>query len=127
MGCCEKQAVETAVFLLGERADHLAPTRTRRDLPVDLSSCAGDVPAGKFPLLPPCPLRCPESRRSRPHYAPPTGLSGARALAGRSGPGDRWRFGWGERIGGSLTLTAYVRRSAASSEPDGTRGIRLSN
>ncbi len=56
MGCCEKQAVETAVFLLGERADHLAPTRTRRDLPVDLFSCAGDVPAGKFP--PPSPVPC---------------------------------------------------------------------
>ena len=126
MGCCEKQAVETAVFCWAS-----GPITWPQPGPVGTflwtsSAVPVTFPLGSSPSSFPRPLRCPESRRSRPHYAPLTWLSGARALAGRSGPGDGW-LGGGSGSGVRSRLTAYVRRSAASSEPDGTRGIRLSN
>ena len=86
MGCCEKQAVETAVFCWAS-----GPITWPQPGPVGTFLWTASAVPVRFPLgsSPPRPLRCPESRRSRPHYAPLTRSSGARALAGRSGPGDR--------------------------------------
>ena len=100
MGCCEKQAVETAVFCWAS-----GPITWPQPGPVGTFLWTSSAVPVTFPLgsspLPPCPLRCPESRRSRPHYAPPL----VERSKGAGGP--EWTRGQvaagGERIRGSLT------------------------
>ena len=126
MGCCEKQAVETAVFCWAS-----GPITWPQPGPVGTflwtsSAVPVTFPLGSSPLLPPS-----LALSRKPTVAPP--LRSPNLVERSKGAGGpertRGRVAWsgGADQGVRSRLTAYVRRSAASSEPDGTRGIRLSN
>ena len=110
MGCCKKRAVETA-GRLGERADHLASARTRRDLLVDCCSFAGDVPPIRNPPLPP---HLPAAGQASPSV-------GVTASPRRYGGGVVWRReddgGAAHTIGGRPAVNSQLRTGTDQGNP----------
>ena len=109
MGCCEKQAVETAVFCWAS-----GPITWPQPGPVGTFLWTSSAVPVTFPLgsspLPPCPLRCPESRRSRPHYAPPL----VERSKGAGGPEwTRGRVAW---LGGADQGFAHASRPTSGDQ-----------